>query len=104
MERLCGFGLLAAVAIACGCTSTTGGHAAAQSTASSRTANGGTTCVMHAGGRDVLRVSMPADTECKSEDGSLQIRSRDGYAYVWLVRGAKSVDDAVGQVPDVIKS
>jgi hypothetical protein len=99
-----GLVLMTLAAVSVGCSSNKGTNSGAQSAVATSKAEAGKACVMHAGGRDVLRVSMPADTECKAEDGVLQIRSRDGYVYVWVVRGANSVDDAVGRVGDEIKS
>ena len=64
----------------------------------------GKECIMKSGGRDVLRVMVPSDAECAARDGALHMKSSSGYVDVWLVQGAKSVEDGAGRVPDQIKS
>ncbi len=59
-------------------------------------------CVMQSGGHDVLRLSVPADTECVPKDGSLLLSSQHRSVQVWLVSGAQTVDEAVERVSEVI--
>ncbi len=59
-------------------------------------------CVMQSAGHDVLRLTVPADTECVPKDGSLILSSQHRSVEVWLVNGAQTVDEAVGRVSDVI--
>ncbi|MBI1826161.1 MAG: hypothetical protein HY287_04160 [Planctomycetes bacterium] len=63
----------------------------------------GIPCVMQSGGRDVLRLSVSSDTKCKSKDAALDLVSREQHIYIWMVKRAKTVADAVGRVPQEIK-
>ena len=60
-------------------------------------------CVMQSGGHDVLRLEVPADTECVPNDGSLILSSQHRTVEFWLVNGAKTVDEAIVGVPEQIK-
>jgi hypothetical protein len=60
-------------------------------------------CVMQSGGHDVLWLEVPADTECVPKDGSLLLSSQHRTVEFWLVNGAKTVDEAIGRVPEQIK-
>jgi len=61
-------------------------------------------CTIRDHDRDALIVSTAPGVECTSTDGELHLRGRDGYVELWLVRGARSVQDGVARVPEVIKS
>lgn len=61
-------------------------------------------CVMKSGGRDVLRITLPADATCNAQDGALQTKAHNRYVELWLVRDAKSVDEAVGRAGQVIQT
>lgn len=61
------------------------------------------TFVMQSGGHDVLRLTAPAKTNGTPKDGWLHLWSQDHRADVWLVRGAKTVEDAAGRVAQEIK-
>jgi hypothetical protein len=63
----------------------------------------GIACVMQSGGRDVLRLSVAPDTKCKASDGAIDLVSHDQHIYFWMVKGAKSVNDVIGRVPERIK-
>ena len=62
-------------------------------------------CVMQFGGHDVLRLTVPADTVIKPKDAFLDVRSQSPSheVEIWLARDAKTVDEAVGRVNEVIK-
>ncbi len=60
-------------------------------------------CAMQSGGRDVLQLTVPADTECVPKDGSLILSSQHRNVQLWLVSGAQTVDDAIGRLSEVIK-
>ncbi len=53
---------------------------------------------MQSGGHDVLQLTVPADTECVDKDGSLKLSSQHRNVQFWLVKGAHTVDEAVGRV------
>lgn len=97
-----GLVLAAFVAMTSGCASSTGTKAGTQ--AGTRTAVDTKACVMQSGGRDVLRLSVSADAMCTSKDGALHIESHERHVHIWLVGGARTVDEAVGRVDQVIKS
>jgi len=60
--------------------------------------------VMQSRGTDVLTLRAPAGTKCVAEEGSLKFDSPKYYAEVWLVSGAKTVDEAMGRVSTQIVS
>ncbi len=60
--------------------------------------------IMQSGGRDVLRLIAPADAPCTLADGSFDMKSRDGYVNIWLVRGAKTIDEGVQRAAAEITS
>ena len=62
------------------------------------------TCVMQAGGAKVLRLTMSLDTKCTDGDGFLKLKSPQFEIEVWLVPGAKTVDEAIGQLNKQIES
>jgi hypothetical protein len=66
-------------------------------------AGGTQACVLQSGGHDLLRFTVPADTECVPKDGSLSLSSQHRSVYFWVVKDAKTVDEAIGHVNDVIK-
>jgi len=55
---------------------------------------------MQSGGVDLLRLTTSADTKCVAGDGSLHFNGPLLFDEVefWLVRGAKTVDEAMGNV------
>ena len=55
-------------------------------------------CVMQSGGANVLRLTVPAGAKCKAADGSLHVDAPTYDVECWLVRGARTVDDAVPRV------
>lgn len=55
-------------------------------------------------GRQVLRLSAPADAPCELSNGAFEMKSRDGYVNVWLVRGATSIDEGVQKISTTIVS
>src|SRR5690348_2289542 len=56
------------------------------------------TCAMQAGGHDVLRLTVPADTVCKPQEGFVVVNSDHRTVEFWLVKDAKTIDGAVGKV------
>jgi hypothetical protein len=62
------------------------------------------TYMMLDGGRQVLRLTAPAEARCELANGSFDMRSRDGYVNIWLVRGAKSIDEGVQRIGETIVS
>ncbi len=60
-------------------------------------------CNLRAGGKDILRLTVPADTKCMADEGSLKLDSRERRVELWMVRGAQSVADAIGRVPQEIR-
>lgn len=64
----------------------------------------GKTCTLQAGGKNVLMVMAAADITCTPKEGSLTLKGHGNQLDIWLVSGAKTVDDAIAKVPDQIKS
>ena len=62
-------------------------------------------CVMQFDGHDVLQLTVPADAMIRPKDGFLDVRSKSPSheVEIWLARDAKTVDEAVGRVSEVIK-
>ena len=98
------FIVVSAVALAAisGCSSNKSGH----HTRHSQTASAGATkpVVIQAGGKDVLRLTIPADAPTTPGDGTLTVMSRDGYVEFWLVAEAHTVDEAAARADKIIVS
>src|SRR5579862_3013748 len=62
------------------------------------------TYTMQSAGKDVLRIAAPAEAACTLTDGSIDVKSREGYVNIWIVRGAKSVTEGVQRMPTEIVS
>src|SRR5690349_10710321 len=62
----------------------------------------GRVCALQSAGRDVLRLPVAADAACTPAEGSLGLRSREGFVTFWLVPGAGTPEQAVARVPAVI--
>ena len=60
--------------------------------------------VMKSGGANVLKLTTPAGTKCVAEDSLLKFDSPKYYVEVWLVSGARTVDEAVKRVSSQIVS
>jgi hypothetical protein len=86
-----------------GCKSSNGAKES-KSAAQAQPAGATKPCVMRAGGQDVLRLTAPADAPFTSDEGALNVTSRDGYVEFWLVADAKSVDQAAARASKVIVS
>ena len=95
--------LAALVMVACGPVTQT--HAAPTSAPQADKDGDAKACVMQFGGHDVLRLTVPADTAIKTKDGFVDVRtlSPSHEVEIWLAGEAKTVDDAVGRVSEVIK-
>ncbi len=52
----------------------------------------------------MLKLTAPAGTESVAKDGSLKLDAPKYIAEVWLVSGAKTVDEAMGKVSSQIVS
>ncbi|HEY7088618.1 MAG TPA: hypothetical protein VH518_11055 [Tepidisphaeraceae bacterium] len=83
-----------------GCAAGWGDHAQGQSSAAP-VASDGKTCVMQAGGTDVLKLTADPKTECKGSDGTMTMTLGEMRVYVWMVGG--TVDSAVAGVAGAIK-
>jgi hypothetical protein len=59
--------------------------------------------MMQSGGMDVLRMTIPANVKFVAKDGTLHINAPQWEFDVWLVRGAQTVDEAIGSVGQQIK-
>ena len=57
---------------------------------------------MQTAGANVLQVSAPADAKCAAADGSLRFAAKQFEMQIWLVRDARTVDEATGKVAAVI--
>ena len=64
---------------------------------------GAKTCVMQSGGRGVLRLAMPSEARCTPTDGRLHVEATDRNVDFWLVAGARTVDEGIARVGQVIK-
>ena len=64
-------------------------------------------CLMRAGGTNVLQLSVPAGVTCEPFDGRVRLDAPHATVNVWLVRDARTVSDGVaragGQVADEFK-
>ena len=60
------------------------------------------TCVMQSGSVDVLRLTIANDVKCVSKDGSLDLNSPHLEMEVWLVRNARTIDDAMAHINTAI--
>jgi hypothetical protein len=56
------------------------------------------TCAIQAGGQDVLRLTIPAGATCTHTEGKVVLKSDYRHVEIWLVRGARSVDEVVGRL------
>jgi hypothetical protein len=72
--------------------------------ASADSAAGTKAFVMQSGGANVLSLTTSADTKCVAGDGSLHFTTQKYEVEVWLVSGAKTVDEAMGRVSSQIVS
>src|SRR5947207_15397803 len=87
-----------------GCGSNTGTKPAAPAAPPAEKAADAKDFVMQSGGTDVLKLTTPAGTKCVAEDGSLKFDSPKYYAEIWLVSGAKTVEEATRRVSEQIAS
>jgi hypothetical protein len=101
---ICGSLFIVVTGMLCGCGSNAGTKPGAPAAPQAERAAGGNDFVMKSGGTDVLKLTTPAGTKCVAEDGSLKFDSPKYYAEVWLVSGAKTVDEAMGRVGEQIVS
>jgi hypothetical protein len=62
------------------------------------------TCTMQSGGKNVLSVTAGKDITCTPKDGQLTLKGHGNQLDIWLIPGAKTVEDGVAKVPDQIKS
>jgi hypothetical protein len=87
-----------------GCGSNAGTKPDTSAAPQTEKATDGKDFVMKSGGTDVLKLTTPVGTKGVAEDGSLKFDSPKYYAEVWLVSGAKTVDEAMGHVSEQIVS
>ena len=64
----------------------------------------GQAVTMDGGGKQVLRIFAPAESTWTLAEGTIHLKAPDGYVDIWLVRDAKSLEDAARHVPDAIAS
>jgi hypothetical protein len=93
-----------ATAVLIGCGSNAGTKPATSAAPQAEKAADTIDFVMQSGGANVLKLTAPAGTKCVAEDGSLKFDSPKYFVEVWLVSGAKTVDEAVGRVSSQIVS
>ena len=93
-----------ATGILSGCGSSTGTKSATSAAPQAEKVADTKDFVMQSGGANVLKLTTPAGTKCVAEDGSLKFDSPKYYVEVWLVSGAKTVDEAMGCVSSQIVS
>ncbi len=86
------------VLVTLGCGAATHNESAKQAEKASDTK----TCAMQAGGHDVLRLTVPNDASCKASDGSVVVNSNNRTVEFWIVKDAKSVDEALAKVSEQI--
>jgi hypothetical protein len=86
--------LLAGLLVGCNSTAT--------KSSSTKPSGNGETCVLHSGGLPMLRLTMPERAKCQAQEGALFIKSPKYNAEVWLVAGARTVDEALPRVPGQI--
>jgi hypothetical protein len=97
MRALAGV-LAVVVAVAAGCA--TGGGKGEQTSGTSAAAG----CVVRAEGRDVLLLAVEPQATCTLKDGSAHLQSKEGQVDIWLVRGARTVDEGVTRIPEQIST
>jgi hypothetical protein len=85
-----------------GCDSGGGTKSGASEGMQADVAAGAKSCVMQAGGVNVLKLTGPANMRCLNADGSLQLHGPEYNVEFWLMRGAKTVDEGVGRVSSQI--
>jgi len=104
MRTFIGGLVLAALAVS-GCATKGGESRTTPAGTIAERAGNAKACVMQAGGRDVLRLTVPVNTTSTAKDGALHLESHDHEAVdVWLVRGARTVEEAIPRVPETITS
>lgn len=59
---------------------------------------------MQEGTQNILGLVASEDAPCQLSSGKYEIKSRGGDVHIWLVRGAKSVDEGVPRIPETIAS
>ncbi|HZZ72221.1 MAG TPA: hypothetical protein VFE24_08200 [Pirellulales bacterium] len=63
------------------------------------------TCSLEAGGHAILHFTTPGDASCKNADGSLIVkRNKIEEVEVWVIKNAKTLDEAVKLAPEQIVS
>lgn len=102
---ICESVLVIAIGMMSGCSSTAKQSAAPAETHADKVADT-KTCVMQTGGTNDLRLTIPGTTKCEAKDGSLHISNYPPQyeVFVWRVRDAHTVDDAIGHVSKQIVS
>lgn len=97
--------VIIATGVMCGCASSTAPKEASPATAQKDQSGTGKAFVMQSGGTDVLKLTSSAPYKCRSADGSLHFTLPQQYEVeVWIVPGAKAVDQALGKVDSQIVS
>ncbi|HET6251923.1 MAG TPA: hypothetical protein VFE47_29830 [Tepidisphaeraceae bacterium] len=96
--------LVLVTALMGGCGASTGPKADAPSAARADKPAAANTGVMQSGGTNVLRLTLLPDSKCVAKDGSLHINAPQIEVEMWLVAGAKTVDEAAAHVSQQIVS
>jgi hypothetical protein len=92
--------ILAAIMSGCGSTSTP----PKSDMASATHLTDADSSVLQSGGSDVLRLATPANTTRVARDGSLTLTTPQLVLNVWLVPGAKTIDEGVTSIGKQIAS
>jgi hypothetical protein len=103
---ICASLLVIAIGMMSGCASSTATKSAGPDAAHTEPVAGTQTCVMQTGGVNDLRLTIPANAKYVAKDGSLHINNFPPQfeVEVWRVRDAKTVDEAIPHVADLIVS
>lgn len=89
--------------VVAGCAANSRTQSNVPAAAGPEAAGGVKDCVMQSGGVDVLRVSLAGNIKCEANDGSLHVNAKQYDVYLWLVPGAKTLDDGIAQIGQQIK-
>ncbi len=96
--------LLTGLTAMVGCDSSKDARSGTTDAARTNAAAKANVCVLQTDGRAVLRLTPPAEVVCTAHNGSLQVQRENIRIDVWQVRGAQTLDDAIGRLGSVIES
>ena len=96
--------LLAGLMALVGCASSKGAKSGTTGDVQANAGGMAKACVLQTDGRAVLRLTPPAEVVCTAHNGSLQVQRENIRVDVWQVRGAQTLEDAIGRLGSVIES